>query len=323
MLKNNKFYKLFFVGIFILFLFGSIYVVSEVEVLYRFINDSDNLKKDIIESIENFGEYGTPRDWLPNPLELQISQEKKEEREEKNWNKDSLDQPLIQTTGEREEVLGLIHLGLLEVETNKEENIERARQQTIPTITRISMGEYYGSGAIFTIDEDSIILISNQHLIREGKFGQVTFFDGTKAKGEVMGTSDKYDVGFMKVKLSDIPYQVLKELRYVSIDSECYETLKKGDEIFLIGSSDGAAKSIYEGTIGDMWWYFEEFDSYMIYNYCFAKQGMSGGGTFDAHGHYIGMITGGNEVESASLPLITIVEEYKNITGRGLEFSVS
>ena len=53
----------------------------------------------------------------------------------------------------------------------------------------------------------------------------------------------------------------------------------------------------------------------MIYNYCKAKGGMSGGGTFDEHGHYIGMVTGGYDDETASLPLSIILEERDRLFG--------
>ena len=54
---------------------------------------------------------------------------------------------------------------------------------------------------------------------------------------------------------------------------------------------------------------------YMIYNYCKAKAGMSGGGTYDEHGHCIGMITGGLADETASLPMQSIREEWERYAG--------
>lgn len=230
--------------------------------------------------------------------------------------------PLIQTIHERDEVLGLIHLGLLETETGWEENLDKAKENVTPSVTEIIMEEYYGSGVILAIEEDEILIISNQHLLKYGSDTKVIFYDGTEAKGHVIGVSDEYDVGFLRVSTENLPLALLGNIRSISVDDTCYYSLEQGDEIVLVGSTDGVAKSVYEGTIGSMWYYIEDFDEYMIYNYCYAKPGMSGGGTYDAHGHYIGMITGGNGSESASLPLPIILEEYRKITGRVLEFSV-
>ena len=58
----------------------------------------------------------------------------------------------------------------------------------------------------------------------------------------------------------------------------------------------------------------EEFGAYMIYGYGYARAGMSGGGTFDAKGNFVGMISGGTaESETASVPLICIEEAYAEI----------
>ena len=42
---------------------------------------------------------------------------------------------------------------------------------------------------------------------------------------------------------------------------------------------------------------------------------MSGGGTYDEHGHCIGMITGGLADETASLPMKSIREEWERYAG--------
>ena len=85
-----------------------------------------------------------------------------------------------------------------------------------------------------------------------------------------------------------------------------------------MGSTDGVACNIYEGMVADPWYYFDEFGSYMIYNYCKAKAGMSGGGTYDEHGHCVGMITGGHDEETASLPVQNILEEWNKLESQGL-----
>ena len=53
----------------------------------------------------------------------------------------------------------------------------------------------------------------------------------------------------------------------------------------------------------------------MVYGRCYAKAGMSGGGTFDAEGRLIGMTTAGTiEDEFASVPVRHIMAAYEEIT---------
>lgn len=225
---------------------------------------------------------------------------------------------LIQTTTEKEEKQALLNLRLLDAEAGNEENLQKAERENMHCVTRISMGAFYGSGVILDIDEDGVVLVTNKHVLQYGETGRVTFPDGFEAEGRTWGVSSGYDVGFMRVAWEELPVEEFKKLKRVSISRKCMQELAYGDEIFLIGSADGAAGSVYEGTLIDAWWYIEDFGTYMIYSDCYGKPGMSGGGTFDAHGHYIGMLTGGNGEDTASLPLTVILEEYEKLSGKRL-----
>lgn len=282
------------------------------------IHTREDLSRAAGESLENLASYGFGADSYRETAAGTRRAEKAESKAAKGKGNTT---PLIQTVSERDEALGLIHLGLLETDTDEGRDLDRARQAAVLSVTQITVGDYYGSGVIFGVDEEKITICSNRHLLQYGESGEIMFYDGTIAQGEIVGISKQYDVGFIQVPLTDIPMELIKNIRYISINESCYDSLGQGDEIVLIGSADGVAQSIYEGTIGSMWYYIEDLESYMIYNYCYAKPGMSGGGTFDAHGHYIGMITGGNGTESASLPLTVILGEYEKITGTALEFS--
>ena len=99
---------------------------------------------------------------------------------------------------------------------------------------------------------------------------------------------------------------------------EFCEVLKNtlhGGGFSLLSELSFATRFIFfKGSIGDMWRYIEEFGAYMIYGYGYARAGMSGGGTFDAKGNFVGMISGGTaESETASVPLICIEEAYAEI----------
>jgi len=226
------------------------------------------------------------------------------------------DRPLIQTTSSKDEYQGLLHLGLLQTDTLYEENVERAIEAVKPCIVMIDTGEYYGSGIIIAMEDDAVYVVSNKHLLNRSDKPAVTFSNKKMAVGTLLGCSDEYDIGVVKVDIFGMLYSDWAQIRYANVNEVYFEDLKAGDMMFLVGSTDGVAQDVYQGTVLNPSEFFAEFSSYMIHNNCYGKKGMSGGGTFDAYGYLIGMTTGGLEDESASLPLDIILQEYTNIIGR-------
>lgn len=252
--------------------------------------------------------------------------------------------PLIQATditGEYKSLymLGFLDTGTLEGNTEaaktgekKTENLseyslllhtlqyESAYTKARGAIVQINIGEYYGSGVLWDLREETIVIVSNTHLLKEGESGQVTFPGGVSVQGTVKGVSETRDIGFLEVPLTALEREDWLLLRFADRDLENYETLLSGDALFVIGSANGAGADYYEGTIGNVSYYFPEFQSDMLYGYCKAVSGMSGGGTFDGDGKFIGMLTAGTKQdEIASLPVEIMVEEYEKIYGEKQE----
>lgn len=225
---------------------------------------------------------------------------------------------LIQTTTMQEEWESLVELDILQVMPTLEENLKKAEQVNLPAVVRIEVGNYLGSGVIFEITKERIIIISNKHLLEHGEGGRVTFYHGVETGGSDIRVSKHYDFGLISVPCSNLKLEQLMSLRRVTFDQECSAQMEQGDELVVIGSKDGPGQNIYEGTLIDAWWYSTDFAAYMLYNNCKAQPGISGGGTFDAHGHYLGMLSAGNGTETLSLPLVTILSEYHSLSD-GLE----
>lgn len=247
--------------------------------------------------------------------------------------------PLIQATNVVEEYEALVRLGFFntgewgspacgqtgitrkEQETEAQQLLSRLANETAyekacGAIVQINMGTYYGSGVLWDIRDDQLVIVSNYHLLKEGETGTVIFRSGTKVQGVVVGLSDTKDIGFMEVSLLDLEREDWMLLRFADKNLKNYDTLQAGDHLFVVGSATGAGQDYYEGTIGNVSYYFPEFGSDMLYGYCKAMPGMSGGGTFDETGHFIGMLTAGTaEDEIASLPVEFVVEEFQKIYG--------
>lgn len=218
--------------------------------------------------------------------------------------------PLMQTTSSEDEYKALVRFDMLKTESLPVGNVSQASKNVMPCVVQIKEGNYWGSGCIWDIRDDEVILVSNKHLLVHRDYSAVYFFNGKVGLGKALWLSPTCDLGFAKVDISDWKYDERRKLRELQIGLP-NQPVSKGTPIFMIGSSDGVACNVSQGTVANPWYYFEEFGSYMLYNYCKAKAGMSGGGTFDEHGYYIGMITGGYQDETASLPVQIIEEAWK------------
>ncbi len=225
--------------------------------------------------------------------------------------------PLIQTMTQQDEYEGLLHLGFLNTNTLSQQNIKKAYEQVQPAVVGIYAGNYHGSGVIYQMEDERLIIASCKHLLRYDETPEITFVNGYSMEGKLIYLSDQADLGFVMLEPKEIPIDTIKEIKKVSVNEQAYNQLEIDSFVFHVGSVAKTAGSMYEGVILDTWKFFPEFNTFMIHSKCLGEPGMSGGGTFDAKGNYIGMILGGKGEETASLPLKIIIEEWS--TAQALE----
>lgn len=225
---------------------------------------------------------------------------------------------LIQTVTEQDIYEGMLALGYLETPVLKANDCERAYENVKDCVVRIQMGNAYGSGIIWELSQETIVIATNRHVLdywrEENSF--VHFPQGFDVDAEVLGTSKMLDVGFVIVDCGQFTYEELQKIRYARVDEAVYDSLGQGTEMFLVdaGSMENEAQ-YYVGTVEDPYRYIADFDAYMLYGYGLAKAGMSGGGAFDGRGFLIGMTTGGTmQNETASVPLPDIIAAYGEVS---------
>ncbi len=229
---------------------------------------------------------------------------------------------LIQTVTEQDIFEGKLALGFLESPVLTSSDCGMAYENVKNCIVRIHMGNAYGSGVVFKITPENIVIVTNKHVLSywEEAVSYVQFPQGYFTQARILGTSGEHDIGFLVVDNQEFDYRELEQLRYVHWDMDMYQAMEAGDALFCTGAGDAVeadgADSFYQGSVGDMNYYIDDFGEYMIYGYGYAKEGMSGGGTFDSYGNFIGMISGATmSGETASVPLPVILEAYENIRG--------
>lgn len=227
---------------------------------------------------------------------------------------------LIQTVTEQDIFEGRLALGFLESPVLAEGDCSAAYENVKNCIVRIHMGNAYGSGVVFQITPETVIIVTNKHVLSywEDSVSYVQFQQGYFTQAEILGVSGEHDIGFLTVDIREFDYQELETLQYVHWDLDRYQAIQAGDALFCTGAGDEMEEDVtdtfYPGSVGDMNYYIDDFGESMIYGYGYAREGMSGGGTFDAYGNFIGMISGATMGgETASVPLPAILDAYDGI----------
>lgn len=233
--------------------------------------------------------------------------------------------PLIQATTLEGDYRTMARLGLAATSCSEQRDLRQAYENVLCSCVRIQIGEHYGSGSIYRMLEDEIIIVTNRHVLQYwSKDCFVTFFNGAVTTGTLIGVSDEADLGFISIPTSAFTYQELLSFKNVRVpvklplDSwhkEDTESISERDKIFFIDiASDWRSPVCIEGEVIAPFMFLEEFQMEMLYGKGNAVPGMSGSGVFDRYGNYVGMITGGTlQGEIAAVPVEVIEEEFKKV----------
>ncbi len=239
--------------------------------------------------------------------------------------------PLIQTTTPEGDYKAITGLNLAQTAVLSKEDTRKAYENILCSCVRIQAGEHYGSGSIFRMLEDEMILVTNSHVLQYwDEESYVTFFGGRAESAAVLGMSEKADVGFLSVPTESFSWEELLRFRNVRLwepaasRSSAKETGRSG-----AGDSEGTAyfgvdmatdpyhPVMEEGEIISFSMYLEDFEREMIYGTGSAVPGMSGSGVFDGYGYYLGMLTGGTpQGEVAAVPAEVIASTFLKLSGK-------
>lgn len=231
----------------------------------------------------------------------------------------SLPPHLIQSVTEEDIYEGMLALNLFNRPVLEEPDLEKACENVRGSVVRIVMGKAYGSGVIFRLTEEGAVIATNRHVLAywQDESGVIRFPEGYYAGARVLGSSESCDVGFLLVEREELGLGTLSGLRSVPVDEGIYAGLQRGEAIFCLGADGEEEETIYqEAVLQDTGIYIETFGGEMLYGRGFAKEGMSGGGIFDAYGHLLGLLAGGTyQNEIAGVPVDQLERAYREIVG--------
>ncbi len=201
------------------------------------------------------------------------------------------------------------------------------------SIVKVSAKDAAGSGIIWKID-DGIVIASNRHILMKDVEAVIVFGNGASVTADVIGYSQQYDIGFVRIQEADVTDHMLREI-YEAVpvlyetDSEearaAFHSEYADRRVLQVGAlMDGHTASLSAGNVTGLA-FVPLFNTHVLVTACFSRAGMSGGGVFDEGGHLIGMISGGEVPDEAqrreaevtySIPPSLIAAEYEMITNR-------
>ena len=223
------------------------------------------------------------------------------------------------------------------IDTDADSAIDGQKEQIVnPRITDSEIYGSFGSGSIWEYDKDSILVVTNYHVISpvvtKDALGYAVFYNGVISEFEVAAFDPNIDCAFLLIDASCMDEEQLLNLRcvYPYDMDEDVTGLVAEQSMFVVHSKeisrsdmvDGntlnmIADTSYAGYIMEPSVYVSALLQDMLYCKCSADAGMSGGPTFDAYGHYIGMLTGATDTgETVSVVLSDIEEVYDQIGER-------
>lgn len=201
------------------------------------------------------------------------------------------------------------------------------------SIVKVCAKDAAGSGIIWKID-DGIVVVSNRHLLMRDVRAEIVFGNGASVTADVIGYSQQYDIGFVRIQEEAVTDHILREI-YEAVpalyetDSEAARAAFHAEyadrRVLQVGAlMDGHPASLSTGNITGLA-FVPLFNTHVLVTACFSRAGMSGGGVFDEGGHLIGMMSGGEVPEEAqqrealvtySIPPSLITAEYEMIINR-------
>ena len=210
--------------------------------------------------------------------------------------------------------LGRGILSVPETPVLQEENVEQAFENILPCTVRLQSGEVYGSGSIYCLTADEMIVVTAGHLLVSNRQEwEITFYDGKKTAGRLIGVSDEADVGFIGISLSALSKEELMQLCRAKTDWDAWEKFGKNSCFFMADViSDNKQPICIQGAMVEKEMFLSDYGRAMMYGDAYAHPGMSGCGIFDGYGNFVGILSGATEQnEIAAVPLTEIEEVYK------------
>lgn len=149
-----------------------------------------------------------------------------------------------------------------------------------------------GSGVIIYSDDQSLYIVTNQHVVEGASTLSVSFVDNAVYEAQLCGTDDSLDLAVLKVSLSDLSDDTKSQISVISIGDS--DALEVGEQVVAIGNALGYGQSVTTGIVSALDRSLTNEDgstSTYIQTDAAINPGNSGGALLNLDGELIGINT--------------------------------
>jgi serine protease Do len=104
-----------------------------------------------------------------------------------------------------------------------------------------------GSGFIVAIDEEELLIVTNDHVVAGHETLFITFIDETVLEAYIKGTKPEYDLAVVAVPISRITRETMNTISIATIGDS--DTLRMGEPAIAIGNALGYGQTVTMGVI--------------------------------------------------------------------------
>ena len=184
---------------------------------------------------------------------------------------------------------------------------------TISTMTVEEMRNFFGgtqqyevegagTGVIVGENDTELLIATNYHVVEGANSLSVGFVDEHSVEAQVKGMDVENDLAVVSVKLSDIPDDMMSQIKIATIGNS--DELQLGDQVVAIGNALGYGQSVTSGYVSaldrDLTLTYEDGTTItstgLIQTDAAINSGNSGGALLNMKGELIGI----NEAKSSS-----------------------
>lgn len=158
-----------------------------------------------------------------------------------------------------------------------------------------------GSGVILEINDNEVLIATNNHVINGADQVSVGFCDDSAYEANVKGSDSDNDLAVVAVKTSDLSESTLNQIKAITIGDS--DEMALGDQVVVIGNALGYGESVTSGYISALDRSLDLSDgtttftsSGLIQTDAAINSGNSGGALLNMKGELIGI----NEAKASS-----------------------
>ena len=104
-----------------------------------------------------------------------------------------------------------------------------------------------GSGIIVGQNDEEMLIVTNNHVVKDSKQLSVTFIDNSQVNAAIKGTDSESDLAVIAVQIKDIPAEAMGQIKVAAMGDS--EALKVGQGVIAIGNALGYGQSVTVGYI--------------------------------------------------------------------------